>query len=424
MKIATLSHANEVDMLSGGRRWELIALAASIFLATLWDFRLSGLRVFDIAALVPLAVLILTRTWRAGQIRLNAAWVMLAAVMAAYAMLALVVVRHQSSAAIIVGCLVFLGLTPFARELRSTAAWCPWFMGVHIGAFSLQVIVYQFFHKVIDFHALYGEKSRIFNDPQERASGLFQEPNSYCLTIFMLMAVCALSGRSSRWLSIVAAATMVASQSLWGVGAAVVGIALESLPPDGQWRRKILATTMDLAVVFGLSIGYLYVTTPAGFTHPPIFDRLTQLSDDTSVRERYVRNNYYQEFGPPDETAPPQPPIPVTEFTLPPFFRVLVGSGFSTHYFLIRLPANGFALLGKSFGILGSALLLLALIKTLQPLQKRQRWLVVLSLAFTMTNYPLFTYLTFWLWLGYLLSPPDSLANGLKNISPPESVGL
>jgi hypothetical protein len=378
--------------------WHVIALGVCVFLATLWDFRLFGVRVFDLFSLAILLILMAKNLWDNRGITFSSNLNRLASIIIVYSIFAFLVFRHQSSIVIIVGSILLVGSTLLDRELMAMGPWYRWFAWVHIAAFSLQLFIYFIFHKILDFHEFYGQSSRIFNNPQQRGSGLFQEPNSYCLAIFMLVAS-STAFRASRTLTMVAGITMMISQSLWGVAGASLLIVIQEIREDTNLHLALFKITKNIIILLSISLLFLQITRPLEYAYPPIIERLAHLESDSSLRERYLVNNT---LGPGQIPLAP-PPVPV--FQLPPMVQLLVGSGLSTHYFLDHLPANGFALIGKSFGFLGSLLLLWALIKLLKPLPRHERWAIICILAFSTTNYPLFTYLIYWVWLSYLLLP-------------------
>ncbi|WP_334118226.1 hypothetical protein, partial [Limnobacter sp.] len=77
----------------------------------------------------------------------------------------------------------------------------------------------------IDFPQLFGSiESRGLNEQlgYVRFSGLFQEPNAFCTTMFCLLSLCKFSTTRKQWIEILGILSIFTTQSLWGFGAGLL----------------------------------------------------------------------------------------------------------------------------------------------------------------------------------------------------------
>ena len=138
---------------------------------------------------------------------------------------------------------------------------CKWLCAIHIAAFLVQVGVYHILGYTIDFHLMYGSISRLYYDSSFRGAGLFQEPNSYCLNLFIL-ATAAIFVQPSRSLAILAGTSMMLSQSLWGATAGLLLAILNELREVCPFQRRIvmgMAACLAMLLVFN---AYLWSVKP------------------------------------------------------------------------------------------------------------------------------------------------------------------
>lgn len=383
----------------GSRTASQVLVGVAIVMATLWDFRVANIRIFDavaVAILVPVAALAL---WRGPRVRLMFGTLFFIVWMAAYAAYGFAALHHRSSLAIIFGVLLLLVLTQLRPHLFAATVWYSLAAWIHVAAFVIQVAVSRITGTILDYH---DGLSRIYTEaPSQRWCGLFEEPNSYSLTIFMLLIV-AMIFRPSRLLLIVGAATMVISQSLWGVGMGGGVIVIHGLTRMSLERQRFRDAARTIIVnglvVLAISSAFLWADKPARLEYPPLIGRILTLAGDSSLRDRYIDQSHTDKLRGWLIDIKPK-----FGFSLPPWVKPMFGYGLSTAYFLGGLPDNGYALIWKSFGAAGSGLLFAVLAMMLRPLPKGQRRVIAVSIAFIMTTYPLFTYLVLWLWLATLI---------------------
>jgi hypothetical protein len=186
---------------------------------------------------------------------------------------------------------------------------------------------------------------------------------------------------------------MLVSESLWGIGAALVLLLLSELRKQPSLRRAALTFGKSVIVVAILFNGYLIVSTARNEQTPFTYWRIASILTDPSLRERYISNTCSAaEAAQSEETSPAAKAM-----------AVMFGQGLSTKYFQECLPANGVSLMLKSFGVFGVAALLAGLAMAFAGLANSGKFYVLAAVGFSMTSYPLLSYLVFWFWLPALV---------------------
>lgn len=244
---------------------------------------------------------------------------------------------------------------------------------VNLIFFYIQFLAFKCFGTLIDYHSCFDVISlRIFN-PETlyfRAAGLFQEPNSFCLTIYMLTVIRLFLKRGAfDLLLIITLAAIFLSESLWGFGAVFSLLIL--FTPSKLYRLSIIG----LFVLFGIIL--VYTPKYAMYLLDPItVGRISNITDDGSYHGRYGQEsnvNYDVNF----------------------FF----GNGLTTKKFQGFTGANAIGFILYSFGLFGFIFFLVVLAIAF----KKNRIALLFAVIFAMTSYPLFTYMFWWAWLGILI---------------------
>jgi hypothetical protein len=376
----------------------LILLATAWAAASLWDFRFSGLRPFDAIALVSIfGFIVLTWTKDKKWPVRGRPVLPLFVVFITYCVFGYIDYQHRSSVAMIVLSMVGLYLI-VANRSPNVSVICKWLCAVHIIAYLTQIGVYYILGYTIDFHQMYGAHSRLYFDSSFRGAGLFQEPNSYCLNLFVLAAM-AIFVQQSRPLAIFASMSMMLSQSLWGVAAALLLIVLNEVRQVGPIPRRVIMGATAWLVMLLVFNAYLWTVKPARLERPDFYNRLVNFRGDTSMHDRYLANGSDIQSCPNCKSFVERTPA----LNIPPIVKSLIGDGLSTQVFINKLPANGMAFLFNSFGLIGLMLLAGCVFLALRGLLITDSIFIVISVGFSFTTYPLITYVQFWLWLPTLL---------------------
>ena len=248
--------------------------------------------------------------------------------------------------------------------------WYNSILVVHLFFFFLQFFSYYLFNYVIDYHAYSGLiGARTFNEELLffRASGLFQEPNSYCVTIYLLLFIRALfSKKPFDLIALISLTSIFLSESLWGYGALLVYCSLFSSTAKSRIIMLMVFIVVGMAVLLIPDLVGLIIS-------PTTVIRLSDVSGDPSAEGRYMagqERGYLSDF--------------------------VVGHGISTYGFQWIFGANALGFYVSSFGIIGLILWFLSLYN-LVPSSKIT---FLIGVIFAMTTYPLFTYMFWWAWIG------------------------
>jgi hypothetical protein len=397
---------------SSKAKWADFLLSAAIACATLWDFRYRDVRVLDMAGLIMLAgFFLLQREQLTGWLQRRQTLIFLFGTIIAYSLLGFILHAHRSSLAIIFLSLIGLALYGRSDWLKSSALF-RWLLICHVTIFLVQFGAYYFFGHALDIYALFGAPSRIYRSATEiRAAGLFQEPNSYCLNIFMLTTLVILQ-RESRILVFLAATTMALSQSQWGLGAAGILVILNEAHETTSLGRFVLTSVATILIIASIFNIYLWTTKPKSDQLPFFYVRIRTVISDPSFRDRYLGRQAGEAC---DATKSSKTIIEATNPRTPPYLSWIFGEGLTTAFFLQCLPANGAAFLFESLGLVGLIAVAIGLAISLRQAVVRDRIFVVIAIVFSLTTYPLITYLIFWIWLASLIgiaikSAPDLTA--------------
>lgn len=237
---------------------------------------------------------------------------------------------------------------------------------------AIQILFKFVFDIYIDFHAWVGSiESRGWNEDLHffRPSGLFQEPNAYCVCMFCLVSARALSFSRADILQVAGIFSMVLTQSLWGFGGAFV---LSSL--IFGWYRTLKILFLGVLLVF--LIGYLGgISLEALANNSTTIFRLLNIDQDPSRLARFGDSS-----------------VVVSND------NVIFGNGVSSDKFQ-STAVNSFAFIFYSFGLVGLSFLMAWGI-FVAKINMRQ----LIAIGFLFTASPLFAYMFFWIWLAFVFS--------------------
>lgn len=263
-----------------------------------------------------------------------------------------------------------------SRELHKHIGWL---IAFHLVFFYAQYGAYKALGVLVDFHSSFNVlEPRTFNEVTGyfRAAGLFQEPNSFCLTIYMLNAV-RIFLRESKFdvLFLASLFAIFVSESLWGFGAIVILVLLKV--NFFRVSKRSLATLLGIVVIAfgGWSVVKESPDILVSVLDPITVARITTLDDDPSRKGRFGGEADFE------------------------MVSLLFGRGLSTSEFQTFLGANGIGFYIFSFGVVG----LVFFVSWIFSDAKKNRLGIVATVLFAMTSYPLFTYAFWWAWLAILV---------------------
>jgi hypothetical protein len=377
------------------------ALACALVAASLWDFRVATVRLFDLVALISLIVFFaLERDFGRGALTRRAHILPFVAVMIAYAIFGYFDFHHRSSFAIVLLALVCVQFAGYADNagLRRIFRWIVY---LNVAVQAVQYVCFYALGRLLDPQYFFGIESRILEAGGTvqylRPAGLFQEPNSYSLNLFMMAAVVLLA-RHDRRFAFLSAASMLLTESLWGIVGAFVLLAFNEWNASATFLRKCAALAVVWIVVFVCFNAYIWVMKPASADEPYLYARLGRMSVDPSARDRYGefidKTRVYE--CPECKKTPPT-------IGLSPQLVKLVGRGLSTAVFYSEVAANGYSFFWYCLGPVGLMLVGAALIWAMLGVALRDQIYIAAAMIFAFTTYPLVTYVIFWLWLPAML---------------------
>lgn len=359
---------------------------APLYLFSLWDYYipLLGGRVFDYIGIVLIFTYLVFKFVKIenfGALRFNRVHALVMMAIFPSVMVAYFQGEWLAATAFLVGSLFVYGFFSSASySLDKLHNQIGWLIFIELLFFFFQYVAFTLFGSVVDYHSYFGAlNSRIFNEETGyfRAAGLFQEPNSFCLMLFMLniLHIFSRNGKSDMLLfsSLVA---MFLSESLWGFGAILILLMVRAglFSLNGVWLPLLLSVTglASFVLVVFMSSPSLFATIVNPITVARIFD----IGNDPSFKARFVGD---------------------TDVVLDG--HLLVGNGLSTEFFQSFLGANAISFYIYSFGILG----LLLFLGWIMATTKKGRLEIAVIILFAMTSYPLFTYVFWWAWLSILI---------------------
>jgi hypothetical protein len=200
-----------------------------------------------------------------------------------------------------------------------------------------------------------------------RAAGLFQEPNAYCTSMFMLLTLRSKLYKFLDKIAICGLLTMLISQSLWGFGAVPLYFLIFS---NGKQKLLVFGLTLILGIglYFSLDISYLVSISPTA-------RRVFFPEYDPSWVARYGGTQ----------------PIVYADYIL--------GKGVTSFEFQ-KIGANANVFFLYSFGIINSIFFILWFWFYSGKHNILKNSLIII---FLFTSTPMFAYMVFWMWLALFM---------------------
>jgi hypothetical protein len=249
-----------------------------LFLVSLWEVYIAGIRVLDLMAVVLAAV-----TWmRSRSDPLEGSPV------AGFMLIAVVLLIHSTrgilaspeaikpALGLILGVAVAIFLVGTKHPAGPMAKILKALIVANIAAFLLQLFVYYGTGRILNYYAFIGLEPRLMSW-FFRPAGLYLEPSSYAIMLLALLTLYRFSGGRSLWLDLLSVATMFLSISLWAFVAAGLYIAM--------FRPWVALWAVVGGAMFGGFILSLGVIDP--FILEWILKRVSNPTADGSAMSRY-----------------------------------------------------------------------------------------------------------------------------------------
>jgi hypothetical protein len=201
-----------------------------------------------------------------------------------------------------------------------------------------------------------------------------------------------------RRFAFLSAASMLITESLWGIVGAFVLLALNEWNSNRSFLRKCVALLVVWITAFICFNGYLWAMKPKTESRPYVYQRLARMTADPSARDRYGELI--------DQTrifeCPECKKTPPTAGVSPQLAK-FVGRGLSTAVFFSEVAANGYSFFWYCLGPIGLMLVAGAMLWAMLGVALRDQVYIAAAMIFAFTTYPLVTYVIFWLWLPAML---------------------
>ncbi len=256
--------------------------------------------------------------------------------------------------------------------------WISIFMSI---IFLIQLLSFKVLNFYIDFTTILGSlSSRNYIEEIDffRSSGLFQEPNSYCVFSFVMSTILLYTKYEHKYKDIAVVlliSTMIISNSLWGM---VLAIGLTGLLILRKKYKYILSMVLVLIVTQSI---WLENRTKY---------RITNVFIESTVQERYIGSKFTEI----DNQQTNGLLVKENDSMILKIKNFILGYGSSSYGFQVRYGANGISYLLFNFCLFG-LVLFLYYVYYLDDTKYKQKLIITL---FLLTSYPYFTYAIFWVW--------------------------
>lgn len=391
------------------KNYPLFFIAIIFFLSTLWDFRLNDqIRIFDLLSFLIIIGLSFylymnkSREIYKSFLKKSDLFPFLIVVLI-WAIYGAINYHHKSSVAIICGVSILIICNLVFNLSIHFGRFLVFIIGLHLLAFYFQFLSYIFFHYKLDYLSIINITSRIFPEDGAffyRASGLFREPSSYALNMF-LMLVILLKFYKKHIIFSLGLLSIFLSGSLWGLFSVFV---FSGCYFFNNYKLS-LVNFKKLFFYFFCIIAFMgaffLMSKPSHIKYPNTINRIMNFKSDGSFIERFQHSNinnikFSESFTSGEMLIPRLNPSSN--------FAFLFGTGISTHFFFEKHPVNGYHLIYLTFGLIGTLTLFWSFLWALRKRLFNEKLIFTTLTLFSLSNYPLFTYLIFWLFLFFIFN--------------------
>jgi hypothetical protein len=288
----------------------------------------------------------------------------------------------------------------FFREFYKTNRSACWlaleFVSLLIATiFIIQLLLFTFSGYVLDLNSLAGSiPARIYIEETNyfRSSSIYQEPNSYCVFAFIVASLIIMCKRAeplariTLWLML---ATLIISNSLWGIVVCLVLVAI-----------ALATQQIKVKSIFAISLlGSLLISSPIWYQERTTY-RLLHLASESTLVERYLGSK----FAPSASRNSGELGIFKDDVHPSSKWETVLGHGLSSIGFQRAHGANGWSYVFYNLGIIG----LIAFVVISIAYDKSRKGVAPLSLFLLLTSFPYFTYAIFALFIVMLYEREDS----------------
>jgi hypothetical protein len=342
-------------------------------LTTLWELYFDGIRPLDHLVILLYALLFLSqghkRIRTQGILNSYPIYVLLFA-----SIIVGVFVRENAwrpTTGIIEGILLLFFFSSSKNDLADATNFIRTMILMHCAALILQLAAYDTVHVTINYFSWIGRHTRVDVSGGIRPGGLFLEPAAYCLMMFSLLSVFRLLGEKCWWIEVAGILSIVASLSLWGLGACVIYLSFYR----PKWAAICFPPVISIFAYVYININHIYSNN--NIIIRLIVERLLNIGTDSSGQVRYGA---------------------LLSGTIHSQWFFWFGKGISDNY--QSYGANGLSFLLTAMGVLGSLIFCLCFALAV-PRGRRVRALG--SFIFMLSAANFWTSLWFWAWLALII---------------------
>jgi len=398
-----------MNYLYENKNYPLFFIAIIFFLATLWDFRLNDqIRIFDLLSLLVVTgfsfYLLINKSSEIYQSFLKKSDLFpFSIVVLIWAIYGAINYHHKSSVAIICGVFILVICSLLFKLSIHFGKLLILIICFHLLAFYSQFLAYIFFHYKLDYLSIVNITSRIFPEDSTffyRASGLFREPSSYALNMF-LMLVILLKFYKKHIIFGLGLLSIFLSGSLWGLFSVFIFSGCYFLTNYKLSLVNFKKLFFYFFCIIAFMGTFLLIVKPPFHKYPNTINRIINLKSDGSFIERFQHSNIDNiKFS--DSLTSGE--ILMPRLNLSSNFTFLFGTGISTHFFFEKHPVNGYHLIYLTFGLIGTLTLFWSFLWAFRKRFFNEKLIFTTLTLFSLSNYPLFTYLIFWLFLFFIFN--------------------
>ena len=297
----------------------------------------------------------------------------------------------------------------------------PVIISIHLIFFYTQYFLFKFFSVYLDFtNLLLSNPSRNGWDTYFRPSGLFQEPNSFCLftIIFLTILSCQSFNKINKIILFLSLYAILISNSLWGYFSIVIiffGLLLEKqfkyfiifllicLITQNIWllnntKLRIFKTLNDFSTLFKDNQSKALKNNDEKYT---LDNKKEKFFTDNSGNERLLGVEIREKISSTKTFYNYDPNLvkKMKSKCLEPFYN-LFGCGYNNFGYQFIHGVNAFSFLKVNLGLFGLIYFIFGIFLIL----KEKSYYNLIFILFIFTTAPIFTYLIFSLFIGVMLN--------------------
>ena len=241
---------------------------------------------------------------------------------------------------------------------------------IHVIVFMAQYIAfYTSGYVLLDYREAFGMRPlRIWNHTIDffRAAGLYEEPNSYAVSLYMLSILYYILHRKIDYILVAACVTIFLSESLWGFGAVVIILGVVLIDKGVKLTYITLSFLSIIALlILDSELHFLF--------SPTTYRRFSIILTDGSFIARYGID--YQGTS---------------------MLSLFFGHGIGADGYFKSFGGNGYSAVIYYFGLVGALGFCLVFYRA------AGNFIYFMAILFILSTTPMIFYFMFWIWLALI----------------------